>query len=197
MNNGILIRRLQPHESREYRAMRLACLRENPRMFGSTYEEEAANPKLLFESLIESQDPNDFMLGAFSEQVLCGICGFRREPRVRARHRGELVHMYVAPSAAGKGIGKLLINGVIRTAFENPEIRQIVLSVVAHNQNAIGLYLRSGFREYGRLANYFLDPEEFYTQVFMAFDRTPIDESLSQSSRMENGDEPPMRQNAN
>ena len=90
-----MIRKLQPYESAIYRDVRLACLKNAPQYFGSTYEEEILNPKFMFETFIENDSPDHVMFGAFNGERLIGITGFNRMARQRAMHRGELVQVYV------------------------------------------------------------------------------------------------------
>ena len=167
----VSVRKLLAHESAAYRAARLASLQHSPTCFGTTYEEEAAVPILPFERFIQQQHPDHFMLGAFLDNQLCGICGFERAARRRTRHRGELVQLYVAPTATGQGIGGRLVAGVVTEAFLDPALTQIILGVIADNHAALAAYRRAGFREYGRLERYFVDGETSRTQLFMIHER--------------------------
>ena len=170
-DDAVLVRRLERDESADYRALRLECLRLHPAFFGSTHAEALA-AELPFERHIRARDPDHAMFGAFDGGQLRGLCGFQREPRLRARHRGELVQMYVAPELTRRGVGSRLIAAVVRFAFDDPTISQVVLSVVAQNAAAIAAYRRAGFREYGRLENYFspIDGVDA-TQLFMVRER--------------------------
>src|SRR5256885_1139939 len=124
IESDVSIRKMLAHESAAYRAERLASLQHYPAFFGTTYNEEAALPVLPFEHFIQQQHPSNFMLGAFLDNHLCGICGFKREARRSARHRGELVQLYVAPTATGRGIGRQLVAGVVSEAFLDSELTQ-------------------------------------------------------------------------
>ena len=57
----------------------------------------------------------------------------------------ELISLWVAPSARGRGIGDAAIGAVLDWA----DGRAIVLSVKAGNRPAIGLYRRHGFADAG------------------------------------------------
>src|SRR5829696_7659012 len=105
----IIIRKLQPHESSLYREIRLACLKNASDYFGSTYEEEASNPRLKFETFIENKSQDHFMFGAFNHGDLIGITGFTRMIRQRDRHRGEVVQVYVDAKYRGQNVGEKLI----------------------------------------------------------------------------------------
>jgi RimJ/RimL family protein N-acetyltransferase len=171
IDSTVDIRRLLAHESAAYRVARLASLQHYPAFFGTTYTEEAAVPILQFEHFIQQKHSSNFMLGAFLGNQLCGICGFKREERHSTQHRGELVQLYVAPTATGRGIGGQLVAGVVNEAFLDPVITQIVLGVIADNQAALAVYRRAGFREYGRLERYFMDSDTSRTQLFMILER--------------------------
>jgi ribosomal protein S18 acetylase RimI-like enzyme len=169
---SITIRRLQPHESSLYRAIRLECLKNAPDHFGSTYEEEAKMPKLKFESVIERAAPEQFMFGAFEKVKLIGMVGFLRMERQRARHRGEVVQMYVAATYRGQNVGERLLRELLNQAFMLEGIEQVQLSVVAGNVGAIRLYEKIGFRAFGVQPKYFRVGDGYMDQQFMQLFRS-------------------------
>jgi len=57
----------------------------------------------------------------------------------------------IAKRYRGKGLGKLLMEKILIEAKRLSEIKIITLEVFAENQNAIKLYKKLGFNEYGRL----------------------------------------------
>jgi RimJ/RimL family protein N-acetyltransferase len=163
----IHIRALTIQDIPAYRIARLNCLRSNPNRFGTTYEEEAAKAELFFETCLKDDDCIHFMLGAFDGDALIGLCGFIRETRKRTSHRGEIVQMYVADAYQGKGIGKKLLEQAIEKAFDLPGVEQLVLSAVAENEKAVGLYRALGFEEYGVFRDYFRLEDGYLDQRFM------------------------------
>jgi ribosomal protein S18 acetylase RimI-like enzyme len=164
---SIIIRKLQPHESAVYREVRLACLKNVPQYFGSTYEEEVLNPKFMFETFIETDSPDHAMFGAFDQERLIGITGFNRMARQRARHRGELVQVYVDSNYRGQNIGEKLLRHVLDYAFTLDGIEQVQLSVIASNLNAIKLYEKIGFKTFGIQSKYFKVEDTYLDQQFM------------------------------
>lgn len=163
----IIIRKLQPHESTVYREVRLACLKNVPQFFGSTYEEEVLNPKFFFETHIENDSPDHVMFGAFDREQLIGITGFNRMARKRASHRGELVQVYVEPGYRGQNIGEKLLRYVLDYGFTQEGIEQIQLSVIASNKTAIRLYEKLGFKSFGVQPHYFKVEDGYLDQQFM------------------------------
>lgn len=166
-HHSIIVRKLQPHESRLYRSIRLVCLKNAPDHFGSTYEEEINIPKLKFESYIEQDHEERFMFGAFDNGKLIGIVGFERMERQRARHRGEVVQMYVDAGYRGRNLGEQLLRGLIEQAFSIKGIEQLQLSVIARNRAAIQLYEKLGFQAFGVQPRYFKVGEQYLDQQFM------------------------------
>jgi len=163
----IIIRKLQPHESPIYREVRLACLKNAPQFFGSTYEEEILNPKFFFESYIETNSPDHVMFGAFDSERLIGLAGFNRMARKRANHRGEIVQVYVEPGYRGQNLGERLLRYLLDYAFALDGIEQVQLSVIASNKTAISLYEKLGFKSFGVQPKYFKVGDSYMDQQFM------------------------------
>lgn len=164
---SIRIRKLQSRDVPLYRALRLEGLKKSPDRFGTTYEEEFARPKLKFESLIERQASEQFMFGAFDEGKLIGIVGFERVERERARHRGQVVQMYVDESYRGQNVGEKLLRGLVEQAFQLKGIEQLQLSVITDNLAAIGLYEKIGFKAFGLQPRSFKTADWYMDQQFM------------------------------
>ena len=162
------IRRLVPTDSPAYREIRLTSLAEFPASFGASFEEESRRDNSEFEQSTDSSAKTAFVLGAFDDDLLVGICRFQQEGRGKTRHRGSLQSMYVRPACAGRGIGRLLVQQAVAEAFANPAIRVIMLGVVADNAPANRLYESLGFEEYGLLSDYLLVNGTFHAMRFMA-----------------------------
>jgi RimJ/RimL family protein N-acetyltransferase len=173
----IITRKLLPHESMIYREVRLTCLKNAPEHFGSTYAEESIIPKLKFETYIENASDDHFMFGAFDDAggKLIGLAGFDRMERTRARHRGEVVHMYVDSGYRGQNIGERLLRSLLDHAFNLPGVEQAQLSVIAGNDGAIKLYEKVGFRTFGVQPRYFKVGNVYLDQQFMQLFKSDYD----------------------
>ena len=145
----IHFRKLLPSETKQYREIRLESLKLFPENFGSSYETEAAKPKLAFEINIELKNDKAFIVGAFEGEKLSGICGFVQETNEKTRHRGLIIQMYVQPAYQGKKLGLQLLQATIQEAFKIPEVEQIALGVMTTNLSAIKIYEQAGFKEFG------------------------------------------------
>ena len=163
----IFYRKLKPTEARDFRRIRLECLRKFPDNFGTLYEDEAGKSKLYFEELIERNSPDAFFFGGFYEKSLIAVAGFVRGERTKTRHRGEIVAMYVDPGFRGQKVGDNILRALIEAAFEIDGVEQIHLTVVAGNAAAVRLYERIGFKIFGVQENYFKLGEKCWDQNFM------------------------------
>jgi ribosomal protein S18 acetylase RimI-like enzyme len=129
-------------------ALRLRGFREDPECFGSSWEESSTRPLPEVARDLHASDDGGFVLGAFSP-ALVGIAGLRREPRRKRRHRATLWGLYVAREARGQGVARALLGALIQRGRALPGLEQILLTVMSHNQSAIGLYGALGFQRYG------------------------------------------------
>lgn len=129
-----------------YRTLRLEGLKENPEAFGSSFEEESLIDLNTYQNRLEDKDSVTF--GVFTNDLLVGILTLRTSQRLKTRHNGHLVGMYVDKDYRRQGIGKLLINAVLSYASTH-QIINLFLTVTSSNQDAIKLYEHMGFVHYG------------------------------------------------
>jgi ribosomal protein S18 acetylase RimI-like enzyme len=137
------LRRLAPADAALFREIRLEGLEGDPDAFGSTFEDENAQPLAFFEQRLG----NSAVFGAFRGPELLGIAGFRVQPGPKHAHKGLLWGMYVRPTARRTGTGRKLVEAVIEHARGRVELLQ--LTVISDNQPARRLYASLGFEEYG------------------------------------------------
>lgn len=144
----VLVRRLVSQDAPEYRALRLAALRESPASFGSSYEEECDRPLVEFAALVGDVGERAFF-GAYSDARLIGSVGFGRETSLKEKHKGFIRGMYVVPTVRGQGIGRALLARALDFAATIQNLQQVTLAVNANNLPAIQLYKAAGFQQYG------------------------------------------------
>jgi RimJ/RimL family protein N-acetyltransferase len=141
------IRRLLPGDAPAYRALRLRALRECPRAFTSSYEDDEKLPLEASQQRLASEHQRFW--GAFEEDgELCGIVGLERETRSKNRHKATVVGMYVAKERSGRGIGAGLMRALIDDA-RSTGLELLVLTVTEGEGRAGQLYERCGFRSFG------------------------------------------------
>ena len=153
----ITYRRLSTIDLEQYRSIRLESLKEYPDSFGASYEDQKNKKKLGFEEYIEQELPDKFIVGAFDNAQLLGICGFFRKENSKRMNAGEIIQMYVKPKFQSNKVGYWLLQAVLVEAFKIAEIENIELGVFANNQNANTLFDNAGFEEYGFKENYVND----------------------------------------
>ena len=142
------IRILNEADARMYQEVRLSALKNNPEAFGSTYERELEfTLEFVAERLKPSRDK--FVLGALKDNTLLGTVTFMRENGLKICHKGDVFGMYVKPEYRRKGLGKSLMNELIKEAKKCDGLEQIRLTVVSNNTSAKKLYQSLGFEIYG------------------------------------------------
>jgi len=153
--NEISYRKLVASDANDYREIRLESLKLYPENFGSgrfSYEEQVKLPKLMFERAFEEQMEDRFVIGAFDNDKLIGICGFAphksEEGQPQLSNAGMIIQVYVKEEYRGRKIGLALTNITIDEAFEMKEIDQIILGVKKGNISAIRVYEQAGLEIY-------------------------------------------------
>src|SRR5690349_11065227 len=131
---------LRADDWRLWRHLRLQALAESPDMYGSTLAE------WIGEGDTEERWRQRFSAVPLNIVVHCdgvpaGIVGAYEQPGGTV----ELISMWVAPAARGRGVGDTAVQAVLNWAGG----RDVVLSVKTHNRPAIALYERNGFVDDG------------------------------------------------
>jgi ribosomal protein S18 acetylase RimI-like enzyme len=126
-----------------YRPLRLEALRRHPEAFGSTFEEEQGDD---LARLIGA--PPNLTLGGFVTGALVGSAGLVISPKLKQRHKGHIVGVYVDPAWRRTGLARALLDGLIDQARAQGLV-VLTLSVTVGNTAARRLYIRAGFTVYG------------------------------------------------
>ncbi|WP_160573851.1 GNAT family N-acetyltransferase [Actinomadura physcomitrii] len=135
-----MVRLLDVEDWALYRAVRLTALADSPEAFSSTLAREKAFVPDVWQERLAAR--NTFM--AETEDGPGGIV------TVLATEDGtaELVGMWVAPAARGRGVGDLLIRAALGWTAERG-LAELRLWVVDGNRRAERLYARHGFARTG------------------------------------------------
>lgn len=137
------IQRLSIDEALRLRHIRLRALADAPDAFGSTYAEASAHPLEIWRQQL--QEIATFVAVNDGEDVGLVRCASDEQQHDTA----WLISMWVAPEARGQGVGNALIDAVIEYARSSGASR-LLLDVADHNQQAIALYARKGFKPNGK-----------------------------------------------
>jgi RimJ/RimL family protein N-acetyltransferase len=157
------IRRLVPADAARYRDIRLEALRLSPEAFGSAYETESVHP---VEWFAERLARGAVILGAFRDGELAGTIGFVRADGPKRQHKGELVGMYLRPTARGTGVGRRLVDAALELAAQSVEL--VLIVVAKGNEPAFRLYRSAGFVEYGVEPHARKIDGRYYDDILMA-----------------------------
>jgi ribosomal protein S18 acetylase RimI-like enzyme len=139
-----------------FKAVRLRALQDTPHAFGSTYAAESQFPD--FEWLSRARRWNgERGIGflAMDSDAPCGIAGSFLDQNHPAR--AQLISMWTAPTHRQRGVGRLLVNEILRWAHSRGA-RTLRLMVTNVNQPAMLFYQRLGFTLTGRSEPYTNDP---------------------------------------
>jgi len=136
--DGVSVRRVGPEDWASWRDLRLAALSDAPNAFGSTYDGQRAKTEADWRDRLDPR--NGLTAIASLDGGPAGmIGGYVTEPGVV-----ELISMWVARTARGRGVGDALVAEVVRWAEEQPA-RDVRLWVTRGNEAAERLYARHGF----------------------------------------------------
>jgi len=138
------VRLLHPEDEAQYSALWRAALVEQAECFRIALED---NP---LQHLPTHFAEDSFTIGAFDDAKLVGSVSVERDFRRKFRHKALLFKMFVHPAAAGRGMGRMLMQEAIEQAAKVADLRQLYLTVLASNARAIHLYRSLGFVEFGR-----------------------------------------------
>lgn len=138
-----------PAHAEQYNYLRLNALLNHPAAFGSSYDDEARRSiDDVRERLSHMQKPDNFVLGAFVQENLCGFVAMRRPSHQKLQHKAYLSGMYVVPEYQRHGIGQDLLREVIQRAKQIDELEVLLITVASGNEAAYKLYASLGFQQY-------------------------------------------------
>jgi ribosomal protein S18 acetylase RimI-like enzyme len=142
----ISIRRIAVDDWQDWRRLRQEALRESPDAFGSNLANWTGqgDTEARWRNRLRDVPVN---VVAELDGLDVGMCSLTAIVDGDA----ELIAMWVAPEARGRGIGKALVRAVVDQAREGGASR-VFLDVVAENQSAVALYSRCGFVDVGLAA---------------------------------------------
>ena len=142
-----------------FKAVRLRALQDAPYAFGATYAKESQFDDaewLRRAGRMNGEGGVGFL--AMDGDAGCGIAGAFLDANDTTR--AQLVSMWTAPTHRQRGVGRLLVNEVLRWA----RLRggsALLLMVTSNNEPAMRFYEKLGFTRSGRTEPYPNDPAVF------------------------------------
>jgi ribosomal protein S18 acetylase RimI-like enzyme len=159
----ITIDPITPENALLFKAARLRALEDVPSAFGSTYAKESqlTDADWINRSAQWNGEKSILYL-AMEDGVASGIAGSHLDRDDRAR--AHLISMWTAPTYRQRGIGRLLVDEIVRWACLRGA-RTLQLMVTSGNNSALLFYQRLGFTFTGRTAPYPNDPTLFELEM--------------------------------
>ena len=142
------VRRLQAHEWRAYRDLRLRALADSPDAFGSTLESARERPDAEWAERLAEGAASRWELPLVAEEgdALAGMAWGIIDPL--APDTAHVIQMWAAPEFRGLGCGAMLLDAAVRWARE-ADARRVLLNVTVGGKSARRLYERAGFVPHG------------------------------------------------
>jgi RimJ/RimL family protein N-acetyltransferase len=132
-----------------------------------TIEEETA----YLTSELEKLETGDAVkLFCFVEGEFAGVCDIHRDTGLltRRQHVG-IFGLVIRKAFRGEGIGKVLAQAVIDEAKSSIDNLQLIaLDCFANNEPALNLYVKLGFKEWGRFPQALMHKGEYVDEVHMS-----------------------------
>jgi ribosomal protein S18 acetylase RimI-like enzyme len=143
---AVTVRILSSDEWASFRELRLEALREAPYAFGSAIDDwlgEGDTEQRWRRRLSDVA----FNALAYVDDVAAGMVSATASD---AKGETELISMWVAPFARGRGVADALVEAVIGWAQEH-RVGKVSLEVIEENERARAFYQRHGFVDEGRI----------------------------------------------
>ena len=130
----------------EYKDLRLEALKTDPQAFGSSYENTLLHPNVVWQARLEAVIGSDrnWLLFAEEANTLIGMIGASREAAT-----ANIVSVYVAKPARGRGISKMLLARMIDGITKSGAVKIVQLTVNKDQTPALTLYRSFGFEIVG------------------------------------------------
>lgn len=142
---GITIRTAEPKDAAGIIGVMKSVMKEKVFTLHET-DEYKETPKNEAKKIIKfRKSPGKIIIPAFSRNRIIGYATFNNGDLKKTMHSGYLT-IFIRKDFRGKGLGKKLMNTLIKWTNSNKLVRKMTLAVFSSNKNAIALYKKVGFK---------------------------------------------------
>jgi RimJ/RimL family protein N-acetyltransferase len=146
---AVRVRALGPDDAPAWIALRREALSSSPFAFSaSPQDDRGLSLEFMRSSLTDAA--RSVVFGAFDGLSLVGSAGVVRFEELKFRHKALIWGVFVAPAVRRRGVGSALLGAAVERARSWPGILQIHLAVSETAEAARQMYVRAGFREWGK-----------------------------------------------
>ena len=170
------IRFLTANDASEWWRLRLEALEGDPEAFSSSVEEHHALSQEDVRRRLGLPGADSFVVGAFRDSRLLGVAGFHRESGPKSRHKGRVWGVYLTPGQRGNGIGRKMLQAVLKRATAIEGVELLLISVATTQNAAANLYHSLGFETFGREPRALKVGERYIDEEYMALQLKPARE---------------------
>jgi ribosomal protein S18 acetylase RimI-like enzyme len=169
INMNITISKLNIDEWPKYKALRLEALQNDPSSFGQSYNDILKSPDEKWKEQLQKSHNNDgsVMFFAKDKDRLVGMLGALWDYKEKTKHLAKIVGVYVSPNYRGRGIGKLLMETILKYLNDMPQIEKIKLGVVTKQTTALKMYEKHGFKHVGKLEKELKVDNQYFDEYLM------------------------------
>lgn len=167
VSNEITIVELQPESWRRYKKIRLEALHYEPSAFANSYREARGRTEKEWRGYLKEVNRKNAHLKLFFAEragTLVGMIGVEFDLRDKRLHVAKLYQVYVQQESRGRGIGKMLLEHVLKYVKKNVKrIKKIALAVNKTQLPAVKMYQSMGFEIVGlqkmeiKIHGYYID----------------------------------------
>lgn len=161
------IRVLGTEDADAYVVMRREALLQDPYAFGSSPEDDLSSSLEFVQESLSPRNRTVFAVGAIGDELM-GSAALLKSTKTKFSHKAQVIAVYVRPAYRGFGIGKALIEAIVQLASEMNELEVLNICVSEKSPEALGLYKRIGFVEWGREPNSMRHGDERVTDIHMS-----------------------------
>ncbi|MBA7563805.1 GNAT family N-acetyltransferase [Candidatus Atribacteria bacterium 1244-E10-H5-B2] len=141
----VLVRNIREDDAKKFLSMLIQLDNETKLMLYEPGERKRDISKI--RSMIKDAHPSSFIYVVEDDGKLVGFLSAKRGHVNRIKHSAYIV-IGIMKSYTGKGIGRILFNELDNWAINNG-ITRLELTVMKHNERAINLYKKMGYKVEG------------------------------------------------